>query len=341
MKLKKIFGPNLINKRNTKLNIFFLSEGFISDQEVLFWNACKAFLKRIHKYSPFNYTHQSENFWSIYGCYAPSEFAGPATSENSGHKTLLNARLDVDSAKLSIDFSELKKVLNQFTLKGQNEAPVSVDEILSKKAFLPGFGKNLLVVLLPEIENSIVGGEIEKIPSDSDDYYYVATSLNGYWEQVVIRALAGIFGLGDEFSLEEEDFEQPLSHQGKMLSFYHPNLIYVPGDLDKLSKEEIKWRSVNDNAIDSDLVLKKSSDFSTVNKNKYHIEKMNLWEGGGGYRKHIFRSSQDCLLGYKIGDISSPIKAQRIPLCPVCEHVIKHEIFKSETTFGFPLNMIV
>ena len=74
------------------------------------------------------------------------------------------------------------------------------------------------------------------------------------------------------------------------------------------------WTQIGDDIdgeVTQDLTGKRVIPFS--------YENIELWEGGGYFRKNVYRSAYDCLLRRRIGDSSLPVKAIKTAICPICQ----------------------
>jgi hypothetical protein len=56
----------------------------------------------------------------------------------------------------------------------------------------------------------------------------------------------------------------------------------------------------------------------TLNNQYIRYEKPEFWEGAGGFRTKVYRSSFDCLQRRQIGNALLPVRQNLVEFCPVC-----------------------
>jgi len=324
----------IINTYNTSSNystlkLFILSEGYVNQKS--FYTDCTNLQKKILSHTPFNILINA-SFIESSLIYIASEHHGPYL-ETFGNNLRLNfdTVLNEKSQLLTLNLSKLKDVLTDL----ESQAISPLDGLSLKDV--------IIVVLTPSVSTNGIGGSVEYLSQSDDDPSFVATTTDGYWEQVVIRAIGRYFGLGDEFELDGADYLEPKLGNGVIIDEFRPNLIYDDFSLESMDLADTKWnalipsnlknqeqeihRHVNHPLHADDTI----SSYSSINSNV-------LWEGGGGFRTKIYRYAHDCLMRRRIGSKSLSIKTSKVPLCHICESYIRYKIMQgAKTRSGEPL----
>lgn len=327
MKTKKIQKTNYISFVDKPYNIVLIAEGFTTAMEKAFWNTCVHFWEKLKLVTPFNLLGRSNHFLNIFGCFEAGSSIGPSLNSNQTHNTLLKTTLDINTGNFTVDFEQLKEI----TTSIKDKIGVEYDSL----------NRNVLyVVLIPPIEEYPSGIEYEFTPTDEeeDTPYFIATTTNQFWEQIIIRAFAKLIDLGDEYALEEEEYYVAPAPEGNWLTYQYPNLLYNPNQDIEIHRNEIKWKDLIDKTTTNLSVH--SFDAQTPYEHLYQEDILGLWEGGGMYQKHMYRSGKNCLLGQKIGGENSLLKDKKTPFCPVCEQYIKSRIIKTEKDFEMLFHQI-
>ncbi|MFZ2899163.1 MAG: M64 family metallopeptidase [Saprospiraceae bacterium] len=315
--LTKIFpifnSPNI----NNKINIVIFSEGYRLEDKKMFNNKCRALIKKLEFFFPLNSVLKEDSNINIYTCFVPSVQFGISCQSNNKSNTFLNSNIDTKTNEIYIDSDRLLKELDAI-----NFSFSTLFETLT----------TLIVIIAPPLLN-----QSNCIEEKQLDITFLGVTRSAIftissdgWENSVVRALGSVIGLGDEFGNDSgPDIEQPILGEGVWIDYYCPNLIFFKSPEQELYKEKLKWKALmpkNDEKFEiyeSEVI---ESQLPHKIPYKYSVEKINLWEGGGGYQKKVFRSAQDCIMRRKIGDREYPVRDERMSFCPVCEYVIRYSI---------------
>lgn len=325
----KIISTYNNSSNQSSLKLFIISEGYVSQQS--FYSESFSLQEKILSHTPFNIlTDASFIESSLY--YTPTEHHGPYLGTYGNNLSLnFDTVLNEENQLLTLNLSKLKNVLADL----ESQASNSLDATSLKDG--------IIVVLTPSVSTNGIGGSFEYLSQSDDEPSFVATTTDGYWEQVVIRAICRYFGLGDEFELDGADYLEPEIRNGFIIDELMPNLIYDPTILESMDLADTKWQSL----IPS--ILKNQE--QEINRHVNHplhadetfspyssINSDVLWEGGGGFRTKIYRYAHDCLMRRRIGSKSLPIKTSKVPLCHICETYMRYKIMQgARTTSDEPL----
>lgn len=307
----------------------FYAAAFKTDD--LFYDQIRALSKKMSAYYPFNILSDAD-FFSIYTLFDPES--------NPVSLSLTN----IPSIGLTFNKAIGKIEINTKNFSTKLEA-IKINSISSEhnlKQVLKGnnlsASKCLLVVLLPPQGEG--GFESEFESTSEDDFYFIATSCDSNWEQVIIRSMCKLMGLGDEFEYSDLDFEQPDSHIGKKMNYLHPNLMYLDTAFTSVPSADTKWGLLC-KKVGFDFPIRKApghplqADMSIPSRN-FIPNDIELWEGGGGYRTKIYRSAHDCLMRRQIGNKNLPVRGSEVPLCPVCSAYVLQQILEFGRKRGEP-----
>lgn len=339
--LKKISPLNISN--STSIKLVFLSEGYGENAKKDFFHDCLFFLNKSQTVYPFNLIRTADAL-SIY-----AYFEGSSTSvipSNSGANTYLKSWIEQEQWKF--DNTYITQILERIELfnYGRRE---KISSFLKKGQAYNRFNRTLVCVLSPSSAFTLEKEMVYESPADEDSYYFIATSTNGRWFQVIIRTIGKMLGLGDEFSseleleLESDTFSEVDLYYANQFA---PNLFYGSRSLAGTLKGDLKWRRRLSSKIQLEPIEEQPSNNNDLPKFSYSDLAIGLHEGGGGYRKNVFRASSDCLMTTNLkGDISR-IFQNPIPFCPVCADYLltelKQIIGESEySDYSFIQNLIL
>jgi hypothetical protein len=321
MKLKKIFPGGMAALPTVTFKLVILAEGFTTDQEQVFYNNCNELVGSIFSTSPFSLTRHFPSWINIYTYFQASASEGCAVDVAAPPgRTAFGSSLVSATELLSFDTASINDFINNvFIQQGDNSEHLSTH--ISKGSVMYGGLACLVVVLLPATGGS--GGEYEHTPAE-DDYYFVATTQDGEWHQVAIRAIVKCLGLCDEFELSGADYASPGADEAMFYNTASRNLVYFDTPPGAAPDSSFKWRkllSSTQQLLPLEVVAH-PGDAATADRSisaePVSSQEIKLYEGGGGYRSKIYRSSFDCLLRRRIGDTSIPLRKQQVPFCPVC-----------------------
>mgnify|MGYP001186273864 CR=1 FL=1 len=328
-----IFRGSYTNSRS----LIFLAEGYREEDESLFYADVASILDKLENTFPFSCLKGNGNnrLFSIFVSFSPSSQFGYATSpQEAVNRTTFetyfqNGNLYANSDKINSSIEDL------IYMSDANSEPSYVKNSVSKGVTnivegVPVFSQNKLIfVLLPESERTDI--ELEVV--DSNTYYTIFTSVDSHAEQVILKEVGRILGLGDEFDKPGEEYLKPTEIQGDYIRANIPNLYYAPeistGPNPSI-EEQFIWRYLFDRNYNSLVPIHKKNTPEEVNRTlpaaNVSYKNIELWEGGGGFRTDVYRSAEDCLLRRRIGDSSLPVKSTKISLCPICEFYLRNNI---------------
>lgn len=333
-KLVKRAGTSMIHKLFPSggsspahsFNVLFLSEGFLAGENAAFHTACIEFLDRLLTKSPFNITRTNPSWSNFYKLFLPSANSGPASGISSANRTIFESSFDITSARLSVNAARVAEVVDSETIEILG-ATIPLSEFIGKGSrFLAG--RFLLVVLLPPNTNPN-GGEYEHEAPSNSEYYFVATTQNGHWHQVVLRAIAAQLGLADEFERTGTEWIEPVERLDKVSS--HLNVLYLP-TLPLLNRDLPGWRSMISPAFQNAALSVHphnggvETPDNTTSPHPTMPDTIELWEGSGGFHTKMYRSAQDCLMRRQIGNINLSVRQNEVPFCRVCRKILQDVI---------------
>lgn len=311
--LKRILGPS-----NATFNVVIISEGYTSAQENQFYADVFELWKRMLNYFPFTALKHSNSSISFNTFFQASNNSGFASSASTAMNfNNFQTYYDATLAKLVCDLGILDTFLEEckVTINGEEG---DLKDYLFKQQLPLSYGATLVFVLLPS--SSSINAETENY--NEDHYYSVMTSKDGFYEQVLIRAIAKLVGLGDEY---EQSGDSPSDEDGKAIHEIFPNLYYIPDPLITVnaSDNEFKWKSfIHSNGTTINKIPNTS--LNALQSVPVSYDNIQLIEGGGRCQTKIYRSAPDCLLRRKIGDSSLKVKEKKVGLCKVCEKILSN-----------------
>ncbi len=308
-------------------NIILLAEGFTAGQELMFYNHCLELVNKLINSSPFQYTQIKPHWLSIYIHFKSSNQSGPSLSTaSSPQSTAYESMLTPATEQLRLNHDLIAAELNTLTVKDQANT-INLSDLLVKGKKIGENGNSLIAVLVP---SSGSGGDFEFTSPNANQYAYVATTLDGFWHQVVVRALGKLLKLGDEYDIEGTSNLSPSDTQGDQIHSDYPNLIYSKTNISGVPDSAFKWFNLLSASERLQPLTVHSATGVNVDRNiinpMYTYDNLELWEGAGTYRKNIYRSSQDCLMRRKTGDISIPIRKQELAFCRICQDYLFKKI---------------
>lgn len=342
--LKRIYPRNYVSPWNT-FNLLLLAEGFIASQENAFVIACNDLIKNLLSTTPFNVTRYKPAWINIYRHFIPSNVAGP-TIDAPARDTVFLSTYNSSTQELTIDSARVANVIDNVSIAGEDgEYGISGFNIWKRIQERYGPTGAAVVVLLPSSVDGIsVSGEMEYPgrfpPIVTPNVNFAATTIDDRWYQIVIRVIARVLNLGDEFELSGANYREPDTYEVLRLNKY-PNIVYLEEPFPGPPPHSFKWYEMlteKQRSKELTVVPHQSPDIPDYTIYKSHIinSDIQLIEGGGGYRKKIYRSSKDCLMRRQIGGTfrdKLPLKKATIPLCTVCRSYISQILTDQITTF--------
>lgn len=329
---RKIFPVNGDVSPKASFRIIIFSEGYLSTESTQFYEDSRELVDRLLALTPFNISKRSKNWLSVYSHFTSSDNAGPSTTVPPPlGRTAFESTIDSANELLTVNPLLLQAEINNVELRRFDLSDLPLSETMPLGSVPRHTIATLPVVLLPETTGN--GGELEYFPEPNEPYF-IATTKNGRWEQVVARSIARIFGLADEFELEGFEYTDVSDFDALVQSIYSPNLAAYDdvSILNPLPQPKSAWyplisatKKSTPFTVHPHPGLSLTPDRSLPNHPTSH-EEIALWEGAGGYRKNLYRSAHDCLNRRRIGDNSLPIRNTQVPFCKVCEAVIENMI---------------
>jgi hypothetical protein len=216
-KLKRLFGSS-----SASINIVVLSEGFTNETQ--FNQALFELWNRFINYYPFTALRYHNTSVSLHSYF----------QANINFQTSYDAGL----GKLVCNLDLLDSFLANCKIYNNGKERDLIDFLFKGKLPIPSFA-TIVLVLLPTTNPINLQAECE---NQIDDHYYsVFTTTDGFFEQVLIRAIGKVIGLGNEFEVSNTT---PTVEEGKLLHYKYPNLYYIENSLDipKVSDKLFKWK---------------------------------------------------------------------------------------------------
>lgn len=308
--LKRLIGPE---KSNFKIVV--VSEGYISENDFkqdvfLLW-------KRLLGYYPFTKLKHENNNLSLYTSFQASSNSGcPASLQSTGYNnfnTYFNSGLVRNRLVLNLDMLDTFLEDCKLTIDGEN---VYLKDLLFRDKIPFSNNGCLILVLLPSLSTYVAESENYSV----DHYYNIATTMDGYVEQLIVRAIGKIIGLGDEYEVAGLT---PTIDEGESIHNTYPNLYYLDEVLNAplATDNNFKWNSFT-HVKNPSLNIVPNTILNDIQTHQVSYDSLQLIEGGGGYQYKLYRSAMDCLFRRGIGMVELPPKENKIGLCKICETVL-------------------
>lgn len=319
---EKLFPRTGADVFNGSFKLIFVSEGYTAAEENLFFANVIDLWDNLMKYYPLSMISANANKLSLYAFFTPSQNHGysptyPVTTGRTAFESYYNA----SNLSLQINNSLADNFLDQsFVKEGVNDN--SISEGLFKFEIKSSPANTLVIILLPSSNVSTAEAEI----IDTNYYYKIITTFDNFCEQLIIRAIGKLTGLGDEYDLPGANYLIPSFALAEQVHAFYPNLIHIQNNNAPNPSVDLdfKWRYYFPNSYNQTVPIHTNSNPNVENRNLPLVpltyDNIELWEGGLGYRTKIFRSATDCLMRRKIGDATLPLKSKKIGLCPICKN---------------------
>lgn len=320
--LKKIYPRNGAASYMSTTTLVLIAEGYTAAQESQFHKDVDQAYKKVIDYCSLINLKLHNNSISLYTLFIPSLNSGIATSAAGAvNRTVFESY--ITSGKLYLNYNKVKAVLEDsyFNKLGTEDSNLKNKMLFFNEEHNNALNLAIPIFIFPKIASQV--GELEN--QTENQYYFVATTLENFYEQVILRALFKILGLGDEFDLSGTEYLEPNEEIGVTIDAMYPNLLYSTDAANiKPTDENFKWNVLFTSFNTSSVPVHPhpgaaNTPDRTFPSIPFSYKTIELWEGGGGYRKKIYRAAHDCLLRRKIGDTTLPVKTKRVALCPICE----------------------
>lgn len=327
--LRKIFPFDAESSFFNSFKIVFIPEGYLASESAFFTASCIEFVNKLLETPPFNLTRINSNWLSVYTSFISSNNSGPSVNAiPSINRTAFESQVNTVTGLIAINQQKLNAHVDSETFH-YADSILNLSDNVERDG--PSYGRNgtLFVVLLPPLQGHSAGAEFENTPGNND-YYFVSTTQDGEWHQVVTRALSKLLGLGDEFESDGDIFLEPDDEKIRDLLAF-PNIQYFETPPVAVTPES-QWYdlfSITQRglpiAIHNKVGLPASGDY-TINTQLINYTRPEFWEGAGGYRTKVYRSNFDCLLRRQIGNSQLVVRQNRVDFCPTCLHFLKNII---------------
>lgn len=321
--------------------LFLISEGYTEADRSAFFHACTLLIEYFLNTTPFNKTQKQNNWLNIYAIFTPSVEHGCAIDNiPTANRTAFGSHFDSRSGQLSFNEDKIRTFINTQTFLNK---PLS--DICLKGLQSHGRLGNSIVLMLPPITSYPNVGEYENFLS-RDDYHFAATTTvlpnsntsnqnNNFWQQIILRSMAEKLGLGNEYEMPGAENQSPTLDQVKTLPF---NLHYFDSlQVVKENWSKNKWfslmsnyqRSADPTHMNDFIHGKLNGDIIDITRDLLVTRPDNIefWEGGGKFRKNVWRSARDCLMRRKIASSAYPVRNEKVPFCLPCQYYLSKIIW--------------
>lgn len=323
--LKKLYPRNGADSYLTTTSLIFIAEGYTAEQQTMFYRDVDQAFQRMLDYHNLINLRLENNSISVYTLFLPSSQSGIASSATEAiNRTPFESYL---SNGLHLNYNKVKDVLEETYFDSTEDSGIKESLFLIGSDEAPRLKQAIPVFIFPYINSQI--GELESL--ENDKYYFIATTLDNRYEQVILRALMRVWGLGDEFELAGSDFLEPSKEIGSTINFVYPNLFYTESaNLMTPLNTDFKWNTFFTSFSTSNIPVHPhpgsiNDPDRAIPETPLALKTIELWEGGGGFRTNVYRASRDCLLRRRIGDSSLPVKDKIVALCPLCEFSLNNK----------------
>jgi hypothetical protein len=326
--LKKIYPFDAGSTFDNSFKIIFISEGYLAADRADFISSCIDFTDKLLESPPFNLTRINSNWLSVYASFTPSKNSGPSVNTiPAAGRTAFESKVDTATGLIAVNQLKLNAYLDAETVF-YNKTVTTLNKLCQKGVPNYGLGGSLFVLLTPAVAAKPNGFEYEHTPS-ATDYYFVATTTDNLWHQLVIRAMCKVLWLGDEFELNGSDFLSPdLSDVNIKIGLpFNLELLQTPP---VFNGDRSKWKklfSTTQRGVTAVKHLKPPAPAkadNTISNDEVSFKDIEFWEGGYGYRTKVYRTAKDCLMRRKIGEPLLPTRKKMVAFCPACMQYLKN-----------------
>ncbi|MEZ4684670.1 MAG: hypothetical protein R3B47_00930 [Bacteroidia bacterium] len=307
MILAKKLIYSIAAQRSKQLKIVFVPEGFSSEQNYI--QICKDFIVDLQGHYPFNFLINNDLI-EIYSLFPDIE----STPSGSLNHSILET--EINNFQIEVNRDIVSSIIENSYFNDSPGEAIRLSDQIHNGEVEKSLNLCLVIVLLPKMGSEFPYGIAQEFPASSDDYFFIATSVDNLWYQIVLRTICRIIGLGDEFYAGDGIVSSPNEFEGTYIDTFFPNLLYLESNPKTINIQDSKWKKYYSN-IQSSLIVNDNAEVNSIYS--YMSEDVEAWVGGGSFEKKIFRSYGDCLLSYEINNELRPLRNSRKVLCRLCE----------------------
>lgn len=312
---KKISG----GRADSAIKIVLIAEAWTAESEPRFNQICASLWDALLDVAPFNLLYRHPDALSIWTSFTPSSQFGP--SPTTPGDTLVGSTFDTQTRALAFDGDRVTTVLNAMQLP-MTPGPVPLAPLAGEQYWWGTSGSAVICFLVPPTaDGNSISGELDAsapfaAPSWPSKPRWVGCTVDDGWQSIVIRQLARLLGLGDEWADPAPEFAAiSNADTGFALAVTaYPNLLLGPAPTG-LPTPEMKWYPELDSAA-------RQRRLRVVTDGTQSSEPIALYEGAGWFRTGVFRSSADCFMTRRIGDPGLSPRAVVPSFCVLCRRTL-------------------
>lgn len=326
--LRKLFPGGADNSPYRSFKLVLIAEGYRATEMSAFIGDCVDTVEGLFAVSPFGLTRARPWWLTVYAGFVASAQSGPAVNTvAAANRTAFESSLTTATGVLALNQNKVNAWVAGESLLVESVA-TPLQQFVTLGDLSTGRSGTLLAFLLPSIAGQPAGGEVEVFPGGPADVHYIAVSKDGFYQQAISRTIARLLGLGDEFELAGAANLAPADQAARAMVRFPFNLdVFAttpPSPLDGTSK----WYPLSgifDRTVLGGVHAKANpaNPDLTLDSPPARHNRIEFWEGGGGYRTGVWRSAHDCLMRRRIGDPALPVRTGRVPFCPACHHHLR------------------
>lgn len=361
-RLYPVHRGNMANITNS-YSIHFFSEGFASMYE--FDIAVVKVWKQLISISPFNLIQDHKAVLSAYYYWMQppnTEDEGPQLISAQGERPTGRTTYDsyirqvpngnsydyfmgFDQSKFleSIEYAVVREHERNFNT-GVPRIYRLKDYIVHNNSNLFHFQQNSINILLfPNklpvgVSSNGIEVDLSLDPNPNIKLYMLsASSTSG---KFIARAIAQAMGLHSESPYSSPQKTTPSTLEERMPFAYAPNLVYLPNISNPyIPNWDFKWYKdiESGNFLNGIRVHHLPSGISA---NKIDSPRVELWEGGGGFEKDVYRSAEFCLMNSTVGG-PNKVENAHDHFCPVCTNYITNLLSRTNNNvFDGPVTLL-
>lgn len=304
--------------------VVLVAEGWPAAKEQEFDAVCGQFWERLLQIPGFNLLRRYPERVSVWSLFSPSpaEGAGPVAQASPAGATWDGTKLQLDQPRV-LDYLQQNAVASDDGY-GQYALSTLVHGYEASNAGVVAF-------LLPPVSGGApFTAEYDSVQPQAsvpltEQFRWVATTVDADWERVVARALARSFGLGDEWSDPGPDFAAPapapVPGQDRPFARSEVNLVSGPPPTTAPDPSFPWFRELDARGRSRPLTV-----VPTGQQSPTPNEPIQLFEGGGWYRTGVYRSAADCFMRRRIGDPANTPRMDDVPFCVLCQRALTRTI---------------
>jgi hypothetical protein len=313
------------------LGVYIISDGYATKHQ--FDIDCHKLCEQLMTISPFEALKHS-SMLSVWQCFNPSvgglqvgQSAYVPASASSEMGAYYRQEPNGARGELFFDYTKFKDICKRISVSSHevnSSWPIVTTDPTTGLVHL--LRPAVIIVLLPEVTqlvhpsltNTDLGRvELQHDPVETEPLFFVATTANYKYERVLARAIGSVMGLADEYETEQGG---PSVALGEWLDRY-PNIAYLP-DVSLRNDVAFKWRPFYGQTVAYTPKNSANALPDTASAPPFSSEFTMLYEGGGRFANHIFRSAPSCTMRNRIGVGNLNIKGELEGFCPVCRHFL-------------------